>query len=346
MVKSYMLGVLRNSLLKPIDTFFMMEVSQLQVLTVTLNPALDRELIVENFSINKLHRVKNPRYSAMEPGGKGINVSIILSGLNISSIAVGFLGGFIGSVVEEKLRNSSDLVTTSFVHVNEETRENIAVVDPVNDTITEINSAGPTISENDFRMFIRRYETLLSRVKIVVFSGSLPPGLPDDVSHLLGSKAIEAGRLSISEAYGKSFEKSIESGSLTVAKPDLRNGKNLFGNSLVSLDDYIHAAKHIISSGTKLAILSYEIEGDVIATEEGVWLFKSKKHIEHSHLLGTGDSFIAGVTESLLRKQDYMAAAQRGMAAAIAETKFLSKERFTLEDVDGFADSFDVKRLG
>ena len=318
----------------------------MQVLTITLNPALDRELIVENFSINRLHRVKNPRYSEMEPGGKGINVSIILSGLNVPSIAMGFLGGYIGAVVEERLRNSSDLVTTSFVHVSEETRENIAVVDPVNDTITEINSVGPTVSDNDLKMFMRRYETLLSRVRAVVFSGSVPPGVSDDIGYLLGSKAKKAGVFSISESYGSSFEKAIEAGVLTVAKPDFRNGKSLFGVSLVSLSDYVDAAKHIISCGTKLAILSYEIEGDVVATDEGVWLFKSKEHIEHSHLLGTGDSFVAGLTEALLKNADYMVAAQRGMAAAIAETKFLSKERFTLEDMDKYADSFDVERLG
>ncbi|HPI18387.1 MAG TPA: PfkB family carbohydrate kinase, partial [Mesotoga sp.] len=115
----------------------------MDVLTATLNPALDREIVVENFTINDFHRVKNPSYSKMDPGGKGINVSVILSGIGVRNVAMGFLGGYIGKVVEEKLRTMSDLITTNFLYVEEETRENIAIVDPIMDTITEINSSGP-----------------------------------------------------------------------------------------------------------------------------------------------------------------------------------------------------------
>jgi len=316
------------------------------VLTVTLNPALDREIVVENFTINDFHRVKNPFYSKMDPGGKGINVSIILSGIGVRNVAMGFLGGYIGKVVEEKLRTMSDLITTNFIYVEEETRENIAIVDPIMDTITEINSSGPLIKPDDLRMFLRRFDVALSRVHHVVVSGSIPRGIENDIYSLICRKTIEAGKFSFVEAIGPTFENVVDAGLVTVSRPDLRSRKILFGQTLVELRDYIDAAKYMISRGSRLSVLSYAIEGDVIATREGVWLFRAKSHIEKSHLLGTGDAFMAGMVYSIMNdERDFFQAARKGMAAAIAEAGFISKELITPKDIEENLESFEIRRL-
>ncbi|MCP5457368.1 PfkB family carbohydrate kinase [Mesotoga sp. H07pep.5.4] len=318
----------------------------MDVLTVTLNPALDREIIVENFKINEFHRVKNPSYSVMDPGGKGINVSVILSGLGVRNVAMGFLGGYIGKVVEERLRLISDLITTAFVHVEEETRENIAIVDPLGETITEINSSGPLIKSDDLRMFIRRFEVALSRAKHVVVSGSIPRGVDNDICKTLCKKVTDSGKISFAEGIGPAFEIAVEAGVITVARPDLRSRKLLFGETMVELEDYVRTAKKIIESGSRLAILSYAIEGDVIATRDGIWLFKTKGHIDRSHLLGTGDAFMAGVVHSMIENEnDCFLAAKRGMAAAVAEAEYIGKELISLEDIEQHLDSFDIRKL-
>lgn len=318
----------------------------MDVLTVTLNPALDREIVVENFAPNEFHRVKNPSHSKMDPGGKGVNVSIILAGMGVKNVAIGFLGGHIGKVVEERLRETSDLITTAFIHVEEETRENITIVDPIGDTITEINSSGPSIKPDDLRMFLRRFDVTLSRLRHVVVSGSIPRGIDNDIYASICKKVIEAGKLSFVEAVGPVFENTVESGLATVARPDLRSRKILFGRSLYELEDYVDAAKYIVSKGSKLAVLSYAIEGDVVATGEGVWLFRTKSHIEKSHLLGTGDAFTAGIVHSIMNnEQDFLLAAKRGMAAAIAEAESITKELITLRDVEEHIESFDIRKL-
>lgn len=318
----------------------------MEVLTVTLNPALDREVVVNNFQINELHRINNQKYSVMEPGGKGINVSLILSGLGIHSIAMGFLGGFIGSIVEQKLRMLSDIVTTNFVFVDEETRENLAIIDPSNDTITEINSLGPTIDEKSMIQFIRRYEISLKRTEFTVLSGSVPPGISMDYYLELVRKAKNSEKMVISESIGEYFEQAVKEGLITVVKPDLRSKKEYLGETLKTLEDYIKAAEETVKMGSKMAILSYEIEGDVVATSDGVWLLKAKEHIERSHLLGTGDSFVAGIVYKLLRsRKDLLEAAKWGMAAAIAETKFIGKEFISTEDVEMCSEAFEVSRL-
>ena len=318
----------------------------MDVLTITLNPALDREIIVENFTVNSFHRVKNPSYSKMDPGGKGINVSVILSGIGVKSVAMGFLGGNIGKVVEEKLRATSDLITTAFVQLEEETREDIAIVDPLQDTITEINSSGPSVKQDDLRMLIRRLDVTLSRVKHVVISGSIPRGVEKEIYSVICRKVIEAGKLSYAEAIGPAFEIAVDSGLVSVARPDLRSRSILFGQSLVELQDHVDAAKYIVSRGTRLAVLSYAIEGDVIATTDGVWLYKTKSHIERSHLLGTGDAFMAGLVYSMMQDdRDLQLAAKRGMAAAIAEAAFISKELVTIKNIEDNMDQFEIHRL-
>ncbi|MCD6159432.1 MAG: 1-phosphofructokinase family hexose kinase [Kosmotoga sp.] len=318
----------------------------MKVLTVTLNPALDREVVVNNFQINELHRINNQKYSVMEPGGKGINVSLIHHILGLPSIAMGFLGGFIGSIVEQKLRMLSDLVTTNFVFVDEETRENLAIIDPSNDTITEINSLGPNIDEKSLKQFMRRFDISLKRAECMVFSGSIPPGVPADYCMELVKKAKDSGKMVISESTGDHFELAVKNGLLTVVKPDLRSKKEYMGETLKSLEDYVKAAEETVKMGSKMAILSYEIEGDVVATSEGVWLLKAKEHIERSHLLGTGDSFVAGVVYRLLKnRKDLLEAAKWGMAAAIAETKFIGKEFISIEDVEMCTESFELSRL-
>ncbi len=318
----------------------------MDVLTVTLNPALDRELIVENLEIDRLHRVKNPKYSVMQPGGKGINVSIILSGLEIPSLAIGFLGGFIGTVVEERLREISPLISTAFVHLDEETRENIAIIDPANDTITEINSVGPAVSEADLEMLLRRFRIGLKRASVVVISGSVPQGVPEDFYAHLCLEARAEGKIVVVEAIGELFEQAVESGAVTVAKPDLRGVQQLFGKELSQLQDYQAAAEEVISKGSKMAIVSYRIEGDVIATTEGSWLFTTTEHIEHSHLLGTGDSLVAGAVQNLLfNPDDYFTASKRAMAAAIAESAFVEKLRITNEEIEKSEAFFSIEKL-
>jgi len=322
----------------------MVEVYFVKVMTITLNPALDLEYIIENFHTNSFFRIDEP---VALPGGKGINVSLFLAGLGMESIAIGFLGGFVGNLLEESLRKVSDNIYTNFVRVESETRQDITIVDPVNDSITEINSKGPDITENELNMFHKRLSTVLNYVDIVVASGSLP-NIPEKHKAYLeiAKKVCEAGKIFISECSSEYIEDLVETGCITVARPDLRGKEKLFGKKLISYKDYIDSAKYIVDKGTELAILSYHIRGDIIATKEGVWLFSTKKKIEKSHLLGAGDSYIAGVVYYLMNHdKNYFEAAKFGMSSAMAQSESLGKELFTLEQIEEYKNSFVVERL-
>lgn len=316
----------------------------MKVMTITLNPALDLEYVIENFHTNSFSRIDKP---AALPGGKGINVSLFLAGLGVQSIAIGFLGGFVGNLLEESLRETSNSIYTNFVRVEGETRQDITIVDPVNDSITEINSKGPDITESELSMLYKRLSTVLNYVDIVVASGSLPNVPANHKPYLeIAKEVCKSGKILISECSSEYIEELVETGCITVARPDLRGKERLFGKKLISYQDYVDSAKYIIDKGTELAILSYHIRGDIIATKEGVWLFSTKKKIEKSHLLGTGDSYIAGVVYYLMNyEKNYFEAAKFGMATAMTESEYLGKEIFSINEIEKNKESFVIERL-
>jgi 1-phosphofructokinase family hexose kinase len=143
------------------------------LLTVTLNPAVDVDFIVDDLRPGGRYRADVSRRS---PGGAGINVSIVLSRLGLPSVTMGFLAGFNGQYVLDALRREK--ISTRFVHTRGETRVNVCVIDSERpESETRLYESGVEIPEADRRAFLRNYERLLRRVGKVAIGGSLPPGI-------------------------------------------------------------------------------------------------------------------------------------------------------------------------
>ena len=317
----------------------------MNVMTVTLNPSIDREIIVENFRVGHMFRISNPYNAVMEPGGKGINVSRMLSKLGIESMALGFLGGFIGRVFLEKLLEDSN-ITANFIFVEQETRENIAILDLSNHTITQINSSGPTLSEADIAHFMQRYENALSLVEHVLISGSVPPNTPKDIYTKMFLLAQRKGLTTYMEGNGEPFNEAIANACPDVVRVDLRKEKKYFNRELKGLDDYIYAAEDIIKHGAKLAVLSYHVEGDIIATNDGVWLFNLNETVDRSHLFGVGDSFMTGILYYILNNgYNYFEAAKFGMATAIAKIHHIEKYIENVDEIEEYSNYFETKKV-
>jgi len=320
----------------------------LEVLTVTMNPALDREIFISNFEVNKLHRIFDPSKMNMSPGGKGINVSMALANFGVKSVATGVLAGYIGRVIEEELRKYSALITTNFIHIDGESRENITIVDEINHTITEINAPGPVLNEEILEQFLRRFSMTLSRVEYVVISGTVPPGVPLDFYKSLSDMAIKKGKTVLMEARGQLLTNTVFGGVCPkIVKPDLRADKKCIGIDLKTIDDYIKVSKAILEKGADLVILSYEIVKDIIATREGVWLFDTHQEVDLSHILGTGDTYVAAILYYLLRrdKRNLFEASKFGYTAAVAKLKYLKKIFPSIKDIEMIRDTIKVERI-
>ncbi len=314
------------------------------VLAVCLNPALDKQFFVEDFNINKLHIISNSDVETT-PGGKGINVATILATYGIRSIVTGFLGGFTGQIILSKLRNYRELITTNFVLIEDETRENIAISDSENHTLTELNSTGPLITDEDLDYFLPRFEVLVQKSDIVVMSGSVPKNTPHEIYGILTKIAKKYGKKVIWEVR----EEFIAEG-LKVAVPDMIKIDTRFSEKLYNVDfsnekDYITSLKVIYNQGLEMLITSYKIVNNIVITKEGVWKLSPKVEIEIANLLGTGDTFVAGLVYALNLGKCCIEMGKFGYAAAVAKTFRSRKEPPTLEEIQKTLEMVNVERI-
>src|SRR5215216_4568345 len=146
------------------------------IYTLTLNPAVDRELTVPAVEFDSVLRASEAR---LDFGGKGFNVSRLLRGMNESSTAVGFLGGNAGELLQKGLQSLG--IGTDFVWVSEETRTNVSIVTQSHDHYIKVNEKGPLVNEAKQKELLDKVDTLAKRGDWWVLAGSLPPGVPNDI---------------------------------------------------------------------------------------------------------------------------------------------------------------------
>ena len=141
------------------------------IYTVTLNPAVDRELTVPAIEFDSVLRASDWR---VDFGGKGFNVSRMLMALGTPSTALGFVGGRSGELLRDGLESLG--IQTDFVWVDGETRTNVSIVDG-NDRYVKVNEPGPTISPDDQEKLLAQIRRLAQPGDWWVLAGSLPPGI-------------------------------------------------------------------------------------------------------------------------------------------------------------------------
>ena len=283
-----------------------------------------------------------------DPGGKGINVSMMLDTLaNMPSIAMGFLGGYTGRVISEELRRRFKNITVNFIHTEGESRENISIFDEINHSITEINAPGPNIAERDLQHFMRLFQTVVSQTKVTLISGSVPFGIPLDIYATLSNIAKERKNRVYMEARGSLLTNAVKNGCPNVVRPDMRSSSRIMGQDLETLDDFVDAGNEIIKHGAELVVISYKMVNDLVFTSEGSWILSvTDGELDESHLMGTGDAFMAAmIYHSFNISDNLLDTAKFGMAAALAKTKYIKKEIPQLEDVKSTLQFIKTERI-
>lgn len=293
--------------------------------TVTLNPAIDVILEISNLKINSYNKVLN---AITTSGGKGINVSKAIRGYGRETIAVGFLGGGRGRMIEEELREIG--ITTNFWHIEEKTRSNTIILDKKTGEHTLLSEMGPKVTEYDLEMLKSIFYRVMSQCSAVTLSGSLPRGVPENIYANLISIAKERGVKTILNTSGEQFIKGLE-GKPFLAKPDLRESNRVLGIKINNERDAIKAAKEIVQRGAEISVVSLEQEKDIIATQNEIWFAETDYH-EIVNLIGAGDALIAGFAITLSEEgKNLEEAIKFSMACALAsaireEVEFSSRE--------------------
>lgn len=262
------------------------------IITVTMNPAIDKTAYVDTLHVRGLNRLQKVNST---PGGKGINVSKTIDELKGESIATGFLAGSNGNYIEKCLDELS--IKHDMVYVDGETRINLKIVDEDKE-LTELNEVGPQISEASCTLLCDKILTLVSKGDIVVLSGSVPQGVPKDVYATLIKRIKAKEAKVILDADGELFEKGIVE-MPTIIKPNKYELCKYFNVDENISDQQVAAlTKQLLANGLELVVVSMGKEGAMfIAKEHCVKV--AGLNISVNSTVGAGDAMVAALGYAL-----------------------------------------------
>lgn len=284
------------------------------ILTVTLNPALDRTMTVPNFQAGFRHRAIQ---TVILPGGKGINVARAVKALGRPVIATGFVGGRKGDQIVADLNGEG--ILCDFVRVAGESRISTAVVDPANGTITEINEQGPQIQPEELEFLMEKLDYLAKAVDVVVLAGSVPPGLDDDCYARMIAKVRAQGPRVFFYTYADPLRQGIKAGPDYVF-PKLVEAEKVIGYEFTGLEDRILAARRMREMGAGSVVITYRF-GCVaeLATDSGSRVFVgTMPKVDVVSPLGWGDALVGGYAVRLLEGDSPEECLRFGLGCATA----------------------------
>jgi 1-phosphofructokinase len=302
------------------------------IYTVTLNPSVDYIAKVEHFEIGSLNRTAA---DTKFPGGKGINVSRVMKRLGVESNALGFIGGFTGTFIDDFLQNEN--IQTNFVKVSGDTRINIKLKTEVE---TEINGQGPSISESQQEEFFEAFHRM-DKEDIVILAGSIPGTLPASIYKKIISVCNEKGIKVVADVSGEALKEVISEKPYLI-KPNHHELGELFETEINSIEEALIYGKKLIDQGVEHVIVSLAEKGAILITDELCYVANVPKG-KVLNSVGAGDSVVGGFISALSNNHPFEEAFKMGVAAGSA-TAF-SLELCTKEKIEELLPQIQVKKV-
>lgn len=293
------------------------------IYTVTFNPALDYLMYVDELQSNDINRTVGEQ---LFYGGKGINVSVILSRLGIENKALGFLAGFSGHQLEEML--DADSIDNDFVYLKKGyTRINVKIKSSKE---IDINANGPEIDSDDINALFQKLEDL-QKGDCLVLAGSIPNTLPNNIYEKILDRLKDKGIDFVVDATGDLLKNVLKYKPLMV-KPNHHELGEIFGVEINTLDDIKLYGKKLQEMGAKNVLISRGKNGAALLDENGE--LHTTQNVEGKIVssVGCGDSMVAGFLAGYYKSGDYSYALKLGSACGNA-TAF-SPNLATKEEID------------
>lgn len=279
------------------------------IYTVTFNPALDYIMRVPSLETDAVNRTDS---ESVFYGGKGINVSIILSRLEVPNVALGFIAGFTGREIQDGVKAQG--VETKFIPLEQGlSRINVKIKNAEKKEETEINAQGPRIPEDKLQELYEQLEQLTAD-DMLVLAGSIPNTLPSDVYEQI-MKRLQSKQVPIVVDATKDLLKNVLKYHPFLIKPNNFELGEMFGVTLHSKEEIVHYAKELQKLGARNVVVSMAGDGSILVTEEGEvhQMGVAKGTVKNS--VGAGDSMVAGFVAGYIQKGDYAYALKLGTAA-------------------------------
>ncbi len=259
------------------------------IITVTLNPALDKTLEVPNFTPGRRHRTVD---QVTMPGGKGVNVARAIKRLGQPVIATGLAGGATGTRIVEAL--NGEAILNSFVRIREESRTNTAVLDPTTGLQTEINERGPAVSAQELELFNEKLLYLAKGASMCVFAGSLPRGVDPDLYANLIRAVKKLGVMTVLDTEGEPLRLAVRADPDLVSPNELE-AEELVGQEFNDVEDRAQAVVEMTRLGAGETIMTVADGCYAQVLDGGPTLWRvSVEEQEARSRIGSGDAFLAG----------------------------------------------------
>ena len=282
--------------------------------TITLNPSLDYIVKVDDFKVGHVNRTSK---EDIYPGGKGINVSIVLKNLGVKNRALGFTAGFTGEEIEKLVANHG--VDNEFIRLEKGmSRINVKLMRKEE---SEINGMGPDISKNDIEKLYEKLEALKAG-DFVVLAGSIPNTLPDDIYETI-MKDFKDKEINFVVDATKDLLLNVLKYKPFLIKPNHHELGEMFNVKLNSKDEIITYAKKLQEIGARNVIISMAGDGAILIEENGEITISDTPKGTLVNSVGAGDSmvggFLAGIAENKNIKEAFKIGVATGSASAFSE---------------------------
>lgn len=308
-----------------------------QVLTLTLNPALDWTLTVPGFSAGAVNRIAAHQYDA---GGKGLNVASRLAAMGQSIAVTGILGEANDEVFARHFEQLG--MVDHCVRVSGETRTNVKVVNPDTREVTDLNQSGPAISADALSAL---EEVLFSGPvpQWYVLAGSLPAGVSTDIyQHWIPRLQARGARVAL-DASGEALRAGAQAGP-DLIKPNHHELAELTGTATDSLEQCLAGARQQVAAGTGMVVVSMGAEGALFVTRERA-LHAVPGPVSIQTTVGAGDAMVAGVINASLEGLGLAELARMATGFSMNALASVGARTFNRERLQSFAASVSLHEL-
>ena len=308
------------------------------IVTVTLNPALDKTLTLPGFAVNTVNRVQSIR---LDPGGKGINVSKCLRALGADTVAAAILAGSAGKQLEDMLKALN--IPVLQVNVPGQSRTNLKIIDPVKKENTDINEPGPKVMPEDLEALRLMLGSKVKKGDSIVLSGSLPAGVEADLYRVWTTYFRELGAAVFLDADGEPMALGIQAGPYMI-KPNNHELARLLGKEKLSLEEMCSEGKHLVESGIREVVISLGGDGALFVSNEGVFHAEGLS-VPVKSTVGAGDSMVAAMVYSKEKGLDRETAIRLAVAMGAASVMQDGSQSPEKELVEKLAQNVKLKKL-
>lgn len=300
----------------------------MQVVTLTINPALDKSTFVQEIKPEHKLRCDAPVF---EPGGGGINVSRAIKRMGGESLALYLAGGATGNVLSDLL--DKEELTHIPIPSIKWTRENFAVTERATDQQYRFGMPGSIIPEEEWKYTLAKLEKIRPAPEFIVASGSLPQGVPDDFYARVATIAKKMGAKLILDTSGEALKKAAGIG-VYLLKPNAAELADMAGKKDMTPEEREAFARQLVHDGLcEVMVVSLGAKGALLVTKDEVFRAEPP-NIKPKSTVGAGDSMVAGMVYTLAQDWPLADVLKYGVAAGTATTMSPGSELCRKEDIE------------